>query len=287
VLFVDISGSSRLYQELGDAVALQRVRGCLDMLHRVVEANGGRVVKNIGDGLMCEFPDADRALQSAEAMQIAVEDEEGESETKLGIHVGCHLGPVIESTGDLFGDTVNIAARVLDVARTGQIITTRETVERLSESLRTNVRLLDRVSVKGRRDAIAAFEYLWQSYGELTAKAIPVAKVARARLKIAFDGREVWLDQSGSGAINLGRDAACDVTVSDRQASRQHATIEVRGDKFVLVDHSSNGTYVSWEGAAETCLRREEMILPARGRIALGVSTRAALATRVEFSRER
>jgi adenylate cyclase len=283
VLFVDISGSSRLYREIGDALAARRVRECLDRLRQVVETYHGRVIKNMGDGLMCHFGEAHQALEAAAAMQIAI-DSPGDTGPKLGIHVGCHFGHVLERAGDLFGDTVNIAARVANVAREGQIIATRETIQRLDDTQELNARLLLTVSVKGRREAITVFEYLWRKQGELTVMADqPAATIRSARLKLAFGGREVYLDASAPGAISLGREPSSDVPVIDREASRHHATIEVRGDKFVLLDHSSNGTFIASDGAVEIWLRREEMILPARGRIALGLSTAASHATRVEF----
>ena len=286
VLFVDISGSSRLYQELGDKAAHRRVRACLDRLRDVVAAWSGRVFKSIGDGLLCEFADADAGLLAAEAMQIAIENEDGGREPKLGIHIGCHFGPVLDTAGDLFGDTINIVARVMNVAREGQIIITQETATRLSEPLQRNVRLLHGVHVKGRRDPLNAMEYIWRKHGDFTIAAPAHEPSATARLKLRVEGRELWLDRSTLGTIRVGRGIGCHIIVSDPEASRLHATIEARGDKFVLADHSSNGTYVASEGAPEICLMREELILPARGRIALGLSTTAAHATVVEFSRE-
>jgi class 3 adenylate cyclase len=285
VTFVDISGSTRLYKELGDADAVKRIRACLNLLCRVVEEHAGRIIKNTGDGLMCDFAHADQALLAAEAMQFAVQ---AETEASLSVHVGCHLGPVIENSGDLFGDAVNIAARVAGLAAAGQILTTLETVQTLSQLLQVKARALDWVSVKGRSDTLAVFDYVWGQRDELTVVGVPAANFNDSRLKLACDGREIWLDRSSKpSAIVLGRHSACEITVTDPAASRQHATIEVRGDKFVLVDHSANGTYVSWEGAVETCLKREEMILPIRGWLGLGSSTKAKDVTILSFSRER
>jgi adenylate cyclase len=286
VMFVDISGSSWLYKELGDKAAVRRVRGVLSQLSRVVDELGGRTIKHIGDGLMCDFASADHALQAAEAMHMAVADEGGGTQPNLDIHIGCHLGQVVESGGDVFGDTVNIAARVAGVARTGQILTTQQTVDGLSATLRINTRPLDRVSVKGQTDTVALFDYLWKRRGELTAIGIPPAQVDRSRLKITRDGHEVWLDgKGGTSSILLGRDRGCGLAVSDPAASRHHATIEVRGDRFVLVDHSANGTYVA-SGTTETCLKREELILPAQGRLGLGASTSSHGVTVLEFSKQ-
>lgn len=284
VMFVDISGSTRLYTELGDADAVKRVRSCLNLLCRVVEENTGRTLKNTGDGLMCDFAHADQALTAAEEMMVAVQ---AQTEPALSIHVGCHLGHVIENGGDLFGDTVNIASRVTGVAAAGQIIATLETVQTLGQELQAKVRALDSVSVKGRSEPLPVFDYLWGRRGDLTIVGVPVAKFNGSRLRLACSGREILLDRfSKPNTIVLGRHSACEITVNDPAASRQHATIEVRGDKFVLVDHSANGTYVTWDGATETCLRREEMILPVRGRLALGSSTSVEGATILAFSRE-
>lgn len=286
VMFVDISGSSWLYKELGDEAAVRRVRSCLSRLARVVNENGGRTIKHIGDGLMCDFAFADQALQAADAMHMAVADEEGGAQPNLDIHIGCHLGQVIESGGDVFGDTVNIAARVAGVARTGQILTTQQTVDALSDRLKLNTRPLDRVSVKGQTDTVALFDYLWRRRGgDLTVIGIPPAQVDRARLRIARGADVVWLDRKGgTSKILLGRDRGCGLAVPDPAASRHHATIEVRGDRFVLVDHSANGTYIA-SGTTETCLKREEIILPAHGRLGLGASTSAHGVTVLEFSR--
>jgi predicted component of type VI protein secretion system len=86
--------------------------------------------------------------------------------------------------------------------------------------------------------------------------------------------------------VTLGRDASCDIVIGDRKTSRQHARIEKRRDKFVLADHSSNGTYVAIAGEAEVCLRREEVMLRGHGRIGLGHRTTDAEATVVAFSCE-
>jgi predicted component of type VI protein secretion system len=78
----------------------------------------------------------------------------------------------------------------------------------------------------------------------------------------------------------------CDIVVADSKTSRSHARVEKRRDKFVLVDHSSNGTFVALGNEPEVCLRREELMLRGRGRIGLGHRTSEAEATVVEFSCE-
>jgi class 3 adenylate cyclase len=284
VLFVDISGSTRLYEELGDAQALARVESCLRLLQRAADELRGRVIKTTGDGLMCAFTEADGALQAARTMQVRVLEQSALGGPALGIHVGCHYGAVMESAGDLYGDCVNVAARVAGLAKVGQIITTSEAVARLRAPTEEKVRLLDRVAVKGKREPVEIYEFVWQDSEELTTLGTRFAEERVPRLRLVFGEREIWFDGAGGGGVTMGRDASCDIVIGDRKTSRQHAKVEKRRDKFVLADHSSNGTFLAIADEPEVCLRREEVMLRARGRIGLGHRTTDAEATVVEFT---
>jgi hypothetical protein len=204
----------------------------------------------------------------------------------LGIHVGCHYGPVLDDAGDVYGDAVNVVARIVGVARTGQVIVTRELADRLSDRMRENVRPLGEVSVKGRREPVAILDYVWEGSPELTAIQWTAASGRFSRLRLASNGRECSIDASGPAVLTLGRDAGSDIVVGDREASRQHARIEKRHDAFVLVADSSNGTFVAIEDESEVRVRREELFLHGTGRIALGRSTTASGATVIELSCE-
>ncbi|MET0680449.1 MAG: FHA domain-containing protein, partial [Burkholderiales bacterium] len=198
-----------------------------------------------------------------------------------------HHGAVIENEGDLYGDCVNAAARVAGLAKVGQILATQEVIARLSGPTRENVRMLDRVAVRGRREPLEIYEFIWQdSTEELTMMGTGQPEERVPRLRLAYGDRLLWFDGAGAGQVGLGRDAACDIVVADSKTSRQHARIEKRRDKFVLVDHSSNGTFVKLGREAEVCLRREELMLRGRGRIGLGHRTGEAEATVIEFSCE-
>ncbi len=285
VLFVDISGSTRLYETIGDERALARVGRSLAMLARVCEDCGGKVIKTTGDGAMCMFETADAALRASRLMQEKTDEQQEPGEPGLGIHIGCHFGPVLENAGDLYGDTVNLAARVAGLAKVGQIITTADTIGKLSPALAERARKLDRVPVKGKQKAVTIFEFLWQDSDDLTALSTRTDPGRVARLVLKHEGRE-WRFE-GPGELSFGRDGACDVVVGDRKASRQHARIERRRDKFVLADQSSNGTWVQFAGEAEeVVLRREELMLRASGLIGLGHSPTDGEGAPVEFSCE-
>jgi class 3 adenylate cyclase len=281
LLFVDISGSTALYESLGDKEAHARIDQRLRLLDRAAADHGGQVVKRMGDGLMCDFPDADGAVHAAHAMQLTMFA--SQSGLALGIHVGCHFGPVLDNEGDIYGDSVNVAARIVGIAKTGQVIVTREMVDRLSAHMRDKVRPLGEVTVKGRLQPVQILEYVWEKSPELTtiARVDSIPRISRLRLR--YGGTQCTLDAAHPDAITLGRDGASAIVIGDREASRQHARIERRPDRFVLIDHSSNGTYVLVDNEPEVWVRREEFVLRGRGRIALGRPTADPSVTIVEY----
>ena len=271
VLFADISGSTRLFETLGDERAAAWVGRDLAILARVCTDCGGRVIRTTGDGALCLFETADAALRASHLMQEKIDQQHELGEAGPGIHIGCHFGPVLESDGDLYGDAVNLAARVAGLAQAGQIITTADTVAMLSPGLAARTRRLDLVPVKGKRAAVAIYEFLWRDSEDITALGTRTEHGRAAHLVLRYEGRE-WRFE-GPGELSLGRDIACDVVVGGRKASRRHAHIERRRDKFVLADHSANGTWVQFTGEDEVVVvRREELLLRASGLIGFGHS---------------
>lgn len=283
VLFADIAGSTRLYDTLGDDRAKVLIDECLGLMRDVIARYEGRVVKTIGDELMCVLPDADSGHLAATDMQVRVFALPPVSNVKRAIRVGFHSGPVIEENNDVFGDTVNMAARMAGLAKGMQIITTLATVERLSPALRGATRQIAALAIKGKGDDIEVCEVIWQDSEDVT-MATPSMRPAAAhsRLRVLHGGKELVLDQS-SDALLLGRDAACQIVLADRMASRVHARIERRRDKFFVVDQSTNGTFVTFSGEAEITLRREEAILRGKGRIAFGHSIAQSSEETVDF----
>ena len=272
VLFADVSGSTKLYDALGDTQAKAMVDECIGIMRTVVDQYGGRVIKTIGDEVMCVLPHADTGLLAATDMQTKVTALPVVSNVKRAIRVGFHFGPVIEEHNDVFGDTVNLAARMAGLAKGQQIITTLATVEQMVPMLRASTRRIAALAVKGKDDDVEVCEVIWQASEELTMATPSMASAARhIDLSLRYAGATMGLNQTNS-AIVVGRDASCQLVVPDRMASRQLARIERRRDKFILIDQSTNGTFVEFDGEDETVLRREEVMLRGRGRIALGHS---------------
>ena len=269
VLFADVSGSTKLYESLGDKDALATIGRCVALMSSVCVEHGGRVVKTIGDEVMAVFPSADRAAEAAAEMQSRVSEHAPVGGSRLAIRVGFHLGPAIETAGDVFGDSVNVASRMAALAKREQVILSSQTVAALAPALRARVREVDTLSVKGKTQDIGIFELIWQdSDADLTAVAARW-KPPPARIVLHHGATQRILDECAT-TVTLGRDAQNDIVIADRKASRLHARVERRRDKFVIVDQSSNGTYVTVDGEPEIMLRREELMLRGRGRIAFG-----------------
>ena len=284
VLFADIVGSTKLYDTLGDVQAKKMVDECIVLMREIVAQYGGRVIKTIGDEVMCVLPDADSGCLAATDMQFKIMALPAASDVKRAIRVGFHAGPVIEENNDVFGDTVNLAARMAGLAKSMQIITTRATIEVLSPMLQQSSRRIAALSVKGKEEDVEVCEIIWQGGEELTmaaASTLPQSKLTR--LHLVHSTTEMVLEQANVSIV-LGRDASCDIPVADRMASRQHARIERRRDKFFLIDQSTNGTFVLFDGESEIILRREEVMLRGEGRIALGRSVTETLDETVGFT---
>ena len=283
VLFADVAGSDRLYEKLGDAEALYAVDRCMKRMERGVAIHSGRVVKIIGDEMMAVFHDADSAVQAACEIQQRIDSLPPVSGVKLSIRAGLHFGPAQERNNDVFGDTVDTAAHMVSLAKGGQIVTTAATVAVLSQLLREAARALDAQGAQGKPEGVGVFEVIWRNNPELTMKTSQFMKVEPLpMLRLRHDGIDVQLDAMRD-ALSFGRDAGNDLIVADRRASRIHARIERRVNHYFLVDQSTNGTYVTFDGELEIALKKEEVPLRGRGRIAFGHSSRDVSAEIVEF----
>ena len=283
VLFADVSGSTKLYEIAGDAVAHAAIEKCVNLMRDKTVAAKGRVIKTIGDEVMASFPSADAAADAAIEMQSGIAELPPVGTTKIGIRIGFNFGPIVEREGDIFGDAVNLAARLSHVAAKDQIITARETVMRMSPMLKSATRAITTIQVKGKAEEIQVYELMWQQNEDMTTMATTksIFKPKKTLLRLKVQGSDVVLDAERQ-AVALGRDATADVVIKERMASRAHGKIERRLDKFVLTDHSANGTYVTVEGDREVILRREEFTLRGHGWIAFG-QPRASATDVIEF----
>jgi adenylate cyclase len=297
ILFADICGTARLYEKLGDTEALRAIERCLNRMERASVGFKGRVVKTLGDELMSVFDSTEAALHAAVEMQQRIDSLPPVSGVSLAIRVGFHYGPAAEEDDDTLVNTVNVAARIVTLAKPGQVLASAEAVAVLPPALRELTKEVD-VPGAAKDESIRVFDVKWEQGNEdhrariqasmpTSAPADASAAVGsvtptKMRLRLRYGDHKLLLGPERPTAA-LGRDANADIVIRDARASRHHARIERRFDRFVLIDQSTNGSYVTIRGEAEFLLKEEETVLRGRGRISFGHTGGAEDTDQVEF----
>jgi adenylate cyclase len=274
ILFADVVGSTKLYELMGDIKARDMVSTCIDAMRTATEQHHGTVIKTMGDEVMSTFPTVDDALNAASQMQhtITTHPDLKVDGQPVAIRIGCHYGPVVLENRDIFGAAVHTANRMTSQAKAGQIITTTTMVEQLSPEWRASVRQIDVATLKGRSSEVALFEVLWQTEdvtSMLPSIALKPRDAKQLHLRLRCQGQEVVVDESRTN-VTLGRAEDNNLVVKGNLISRLHARIELNRNKFVLIDQSTNGTFVQTKEGEEAFVRRDSMQLKGEGLIGLG-----------------
>ena len=274
IVFADVVGSTRLYDVMGDLRARDMVAICIDVMRSATEQRQGTVIKTMGDEVMATFPSADAALNAAAQMQQQISSHaqlkvDGQP---VSIRIGCHFGPVMLENRDVFGAAVHTANRMTSQAKAGQIVTTAATVDKLSPEWRASCRQIDIATIKGQGNEVALYEVLWQSE-DVTSMVPAISMNSRPvrllRLRIRANDRDLVVDEQHS-SITIGRAEDNDVVIKGNLISRLHARIEISRSKFVLIDQSTNGTFVQTASGEESFVRRDSLQIKGEGTIGLG-----------------
>jgi len=292
ILFADVVGSTQLYEALGDNAARETVQKCIDAMTESTEHFGGTVVKTMGDEVMATFPSADDAMNAASQMQKKITNHPnmGSGDIRVAIRIGCHFGHVVVEDRDIFGAAVHTANRMTSQAKAGQIITTAVTVQQLSGDWQALVRQIGVATLRGQSDEVALYEVLWQP--EEATSVLPAfdwkeqKKPEVGQLMLRFQGRELLLSEDGQKSVTLGRGDDNDVTVKGNLISRLHARIELNRSRFMLVDESTNGTFIQRADGAEIYVRRDSAQLTGSGLIGLGRVAARGTPLAIEYSCE-
>lgn len=273
IVFADVCQSTRLYERFGDIEAYGLVLHALTLLKDITRTHAGYVVKTIGDEVFCCFKDPQQAILAVCEMQQAVQDDPKLAAAKLSIRVGLHHGAVIEQFGDVFGDAVNVSARAAELASAEEIITTVQTLESVPDLDPSLVRSIARLRVKGKEEKIEFFEVLWQDDPTELTSQINLLDMQHETLVsfMRLEYRGLRLDVSRMRPLLLlGRSKECDLQVSDQCVSREHAMLRFRDGKFLFIDQSTNGSYVTIKDEKNLFVHRDEIRLIGEGCISLG-----------------
>ncbi len=269
VLLGDQARSPRLPHKLDDGEAARAVERCRKRMERVVEVFGGRRVDAAGDRLTAVFAHADQAFQAALAMRQRVADLPPVAGIKLTVRGGLAYGALDEPGENATGTVATAATQLAQQAQAGQLLASRQARSALSAQWQ-----------KATRELPAAGALADEAVFELLATD---GSADGARFVLRYGDAAVALSDHRR-VIVIGRDADCDVAISDRRASRRHARIELRGDRVVLVDHSTNGTFVTLDGQPEIYLRGDECVLSGQGLISFAAPADSADADCATFA---
>jgi class 3 adenylate cyclase len=280
VLFADLRGSTGLYERLGNAAAAELVTNTVQALAGAGVGTHGRVVKTLGDGLMALFTSSQAAVDAALRMQDMIArglDVQGagpvvtQRAAGLRLHVALEHGEVVEVGDDIYGDAVNVAARLLDHSGDQEIMVTRHVLEHLDERSRRMFRSLDSIVLRGREQPVSVYTCAGSPQRDGPETCFESWEDASEP-----DGIRLW-NHTGELVLGLrslpallGRGAQAHFLVNDASTSRSHAQLEWRGQSLQITDLSSNGTHVRFSDGELVTLRRSSCVLHGRGQIGLG-----------------
>ena len=274
ILFADVSGSTKLFETRGDFEARRLVGAILGALGEVAQRHGGRVIKTIGDEVMCTFPGPMQGLLGSIDMQKRIAHDVVFAKDNLAVRIGLHHGDALIEDNDVYGDAVNTAARMASLAKREQIITTASTVRLLTNAGMLRTRSVGQARVAGKQHPIDIVDVTWQedtSNVTMVQRAIRLDSntQSRLRLQLRYRGQAIEIDDLAP-PFTLGRDATSSLVVEAEWVSRTHALIECKRGLFTLSDRSTNGTYVQFGEDDELRLHRDEVHLRRSGTISLG-----------------
>jgi len=283
-MFADVVGSTQLYEKLGDHAALDCINLCISRMSDITVAFNGMVINTIGDEIMCRFDTADDAVYAACRIHEAFNSQPvGSHNVILSLRIGLHFGEIIRRKDDVFGDVVNVTSRVANIALAKQIITTQALANELSKELRSKTREFDRIEIKGKQAPLKLFEVLWENRDVTMIREAASTLLSNQYLYLVYKDQKKTLHHHIS-AFAIGRNPGSDLIVEADLVSRAHAYCVYRRGKFVLVDQSTNGTFVKTDDGQEIYIRREELPLTGSGVIGLGESTRVNNGQLIEFN---
>jgi adenylate cyclase len=292
VVFADLVGSTGIFERLGDETAGRFVTQLTGALSKTFEEHHGRVVKLLGDGIFTVFQTELDAVQACIAIQTRLKEKPvypGGSGHAVQMQMGVESGEVVEIDGDCYGDAVNSAARLADLAGADQILATARVRDALPPAQQSQLRSLGPMYLRGKQEVTEVFRVDWalaqEHDSEATVMGVSMFKPSKdAVLELSAGGNTLRVEPRGD-KVTIGRSVTASLTINDGRVSRVHSTVQWRGGHFVLEDGSSFGTWVYFGGQAEpVVLRRTECYLVGQGIISLGCERNAEDAPTVQFT---
>jgi len=292
VMFADLRGSTALYLRLGNTEAATVVTHSLAMLGQIVSKHGGLVIKTLGDGLMAVFENAEQSVEAAVNAQDSLErlapiprDGLPASTTALKLKVALAWGEIVEVDGDCFGDAVNVAARLIDLAGDNETLGTGPLMRELPSDQQERFRSIDRLHLRGRKEPVPVLRMDGRRFGDTESTmmmGLPATDMPDG-VRLSWQGLERIFSTAGM-PLTLGRSPQASFCVTDARVSRSHVRIESHSGQIYLSDLSYNGTHVKFDHDEQVLtLRRGTCTLHGSGVVFLGSPPTDPTATQIQF----
>lgn len=280
VVFTDLTGSTGVFESLGNAKATQAITRLTQWIGRVCETHNGRVIKCLGDGVLIVFSQSIDAIQAVTELQKVHQERirTWPEILKMRLQVGMARGEVVEQDNDCYGDAVNVASRLSDLSGPEQILVTDAVIHQLPNNNMVRSRSMGAIAIRGRVESCLIHQIEWQN--EISSEIFTIAASLTSPLIQQSTNIATimlsWLDVESSFTtfetpIFIGRDNKANFLIQDPRVSRKHVRVEWREGRFYLEDISSYGTWVRFaESNTVIALRRQECVLLMNGELALG-----------------
>ena len=283
VVFADLTGSTGVFESLGNAKATQAITRLTQWIGEVCKSHRGHVVKYLGDGVLILFKESKNAIEAATELQQVHHNRirKWPEPLKMRLQIGMARGGVVEHDADCYGDAVNVASRLSDLSGPDQILASDTVIQQLPDNSIVRSRCMGEIPIRGRTESCLVHRIEWQTEVLSEVFTMPASLMSLPRGQSVIEPAFIvlsWLDINISFSSNelpvfLGRDTSAQFVVQDPRVSRKHAQIEWRDGKFYLEDISSYGTWVRFSDNSITiALRRQECVLLQDGEMALGAS---------------
>ena len=275
ILFADVCGSTRLYEQYGDEIARADMAACIALLDDIAQRLDGTTLKTIGDEIMCAFTDPIKASLAAAEMHASLKKACEAGEFKMGalhIKIGWHWGPVSWRGDEVRGEAPVTAQQIINRAKADEILTSKQSVDTLPPGLFQNIHMLDRIEAEAWEGTIDVCKVPWEQSGEETQiSSVELSQVVSKEVSLELDylGEKIIINSSFT-KVSIGRGRHADLRVNGGFTSRQHAEITYRNGRFSIRDESVNGTIIVSESGESKRLRREEGVISGIGKLGFG-----------------
>lgn len=270
---------------------LQQVARCQSLLSDIAHQNHGVVVRTLSDGLLMTYSDPNSAIRAACAMQEAIYQsiQAQTKEQSPDLRIGTSYGTVEIEQGDMRGDSIDLAYKMVRQAQSLQILIDESTFNSLGKETVTLCELLGELNLRNTEKCTRVYQILWSNEltelinsRELLPKYDAViqrdsnqssdkhsALAPEAGLTLNFGNQTIKLDAEHPN-VSIGRGSDNDLIINDRLVSRHHARIDLHGRKFIVTDSSVNGTYIRFDDGEEVVVQKDTCTLKDNGMISLG-----------------